>query len=178
MTLLRLSFIRLRYTALLSGTFSFLEGGIEFVQEVCGGIVIGFALGFLLQLFSRNYLEPVLGVLFSFTIPYITYIIANFIEVSGVLAVVVNGLIGSRILLMHHSSLRRVLGYAAWDLFIILLNCFVFILIGLQLSTINSTLTAKTNGVIYRICFIDYFSMLIVRMIWVYAKVVLLTLEL
>lgn len=161
---------KLAVVALLSGTFSLWEGGLAFAQQVCGGIILGFALGFLLQLLSRRYLEPVLGVLFSFTIPYITYIVANFIGVSGVLAVVVNGLIGSRVLLQHHSSLRRILGYAAWDVFIILLNCFVFILIGLQLRTITSTLTAHQMVLYTGYAFLITFAMIAVRMAWVYAK--------
>lgn len=161
---------KLAVTALLSGSFSLAEGGLEFFQEVFGGIFLGFVLGFLFQLFSRRYLEPVLGVVFSFTIPYITYLTANFLEVSGVLAVVVNGLIGSRILLTHHSSLRRVLGYAAWDIFIILLNCFVFILIGLQLRFITSSMTTKQMVLYTAYAFLIAFAMVVVRMIWVYAK--------
>ena len=101
---------KLALTALFSGTFSLVEGGIEFVQIVCGGIIVGFILGILFQFFSKCYLEPTLGVVFSFIIPYITYIVANALEVSGVLAVVVNGLVGARVLIKHHSSLRRVLG--------------------------------------------------------------------
>lgn len=162
---------KLSLIALFSGTFSFLEGGIEFTQVVFGGITVGFTLGFLFQLFSRRYLEPVLGVVFSFIIPYITYIIANFIEVSGVLAVVVSGLIGSRIVLAHHSSLRRVLGYATWDIFIIFLNCFVFILIGLQLRTITSTLTMNQMLLYSGYALLISFAMVVVRMIWVYVKI-------
>lgn len=162
---------KIAVTALLSGTFSFLEGGLEFAQVVCGGIILGFILGFLLQLFSRRFLEPALGVVFSFTIPYITYIIANFLEVSGVLAVVVNGLIGSHVILTHHSSLRRVLGYAFWDIFILLLNCFVFILIGLQLRSITRMLTTKEMVLYTGYAILITFAMIVVRMIWVYAKI-------
>lgn len=161
---------KLAVAALLSGAFSLIEGGVEFFKVVSGGILVGFGTGFLFQLFSRHYLEPVLGVVFSFTIPYITFILANFIGVSGVLAVVVNGLIGSRILLMHHSSLRRVLGYAVWDIFIILLNCFVFILIGLQLRNITRVLTPEQMLLYTGYALLITLAMVVVRMIWVYAK--------
>lgn len=161
---------KLALTALLSGTFSFVEGGKEFIQIVIGGIMVGAALGFLLQLFSRNYLSPILGVIFSFTIPYITFIIANYLQVSGVLAVVVNGLIGSRILYTHHSSLRRVLGFATWDILVILLNCFVFILIGLQLGAITQILTAKQMLLYAGYALLIAFTMVVVRLCWVYAR--------
>lgn len=161
---------RLATLALLSGSFSFAEGGIEFLQVVVGGVILGLGLGFLLQTLSRLYLEPVLGVVFSFTIPYSTYIIANLIGVSGVIAVVVNGLVGSRILLTHHSSLRRVLGYATWDIFIILLNCFVFILIGLQLKNITSVMTIQQMILYSGYAVFIFLVMLVVRFIWVYAQ--------
>lgn len=156
--------------ALLAGSFSLSEAGMEFIKVVFGGILVGFITGFSFQLFSKNYLEPVLGVVFSFSIPYITYIAAHYIGVSGVLAVVVNGLIGSRILLTHHSSLRRVLGYATWDIFIILLNCLVFILIGLQLSSITSMMTAQQITLYTLYALLIVFCMIAVRMIWVFAN--------
>jgi monovalent cation/hydrogen antiporter len=161
---------KLALTALLSGTFSFIDGGIEFTKDVVGGVAIGFATGFLFQLFARRYLEPVVGVVFSFTIPYMTYLAAYSLGVSGVLAVVVNGLIGARVLLTHHSSLRRVLGYAAWDIFIILLNCFVFILIGLQLRPLTNLMTIGQIVLYTAYGFLIFVAMLTLRMLWVYTK--------
>jgi len=161
---------RMSITALLSGAFSISEASFEFVKVVSGGIIIGLTLGTILQRFSRSYLNPVAGVVFSFTIPYITYILADAMGVSGVLAVVVAGLIGSRVLLKHHSSQRRVIGFAVWDTFIILLNCFVFILIGLQLRTLTSEMTIQQIMQYTGYAILIVFAMTIVRMIWVYTK--------
>lgn len=161
---------RLGVAALLSGVFSFSEASMEFVKVVSGGIVVGLILGYLLQNFSKRYLEPVVGVVFSFTIPYITYILADLLGVSGVLAVVVNGLLGSRVLVRHYSPLRRVLGYAAWDIFIILMNCFVFILIGLQLRTLTASMTIKQMMLYTGYAALITLALIAVRMIWVYSK--------
>lgn len=161
---------RLAVVALLSGVFSFEQASVEFVKTVSGGIFIGFVLGYVIQRFSRRYLEPVVGVVFSFTIPYITYILADALGVSGVLAVVVNGLMGSRILIRHHSSLRRILGFATWDIFIILMNCFVFILIGLQMRTLMSVMTMKQMVLYTGYALVITCTMIVVRMIWVSAK--------
>lgn len=163
---------RLALTALFAGTFSLLEGIIEFSEVVFGGVIVGIALGVLFQLFSRRYLEPVLGVVFSFLIPYITYISATFIGGSGVLAVVISGLIGSKILVEHHSSLRRIVGYANWDIFTIFMNCFVFIVIGLQLRTIVEALTTSQMVLYAGYATFITLAMVIVRMLWVYAKFV------
>lgn len=161
---------KIALTALLTGSFSLKEGGLEFCYVVMGGIIIGLLSGFLFQEFSRRYLEPVLGVIFSFTIPYVTYIVADLLAVSGVLAVVVNGLIGARILYTHHSSLRRVLGYAVWDISIILLNCLLFILIGLQVRTIAGEMPLNQIVTYSGYALFIAFAMSVVRMIWVYGR--------
>lgn len=161
---------RLAVTALLSGAFSFSEASFEFIKITFGGVLLGLILGFTIQTFSRRYLDPVVGVVFSFTIPYVTYVLADFLSVSGVLAVVVCGLIGSKILLTHHSSLRRILGYTTWDIFIILLNCFVFILIGLQLRMIIKGMTYEQMMLYTKYTLMITFTMIVVRMIWVYAR--------
>ena len=49
------------------------------------------------------------------------------------LAVVINGLMLARWCSEHHDPHRHVLAVTLWDIFTILLNCFVFILIGLQI---------------------------------------------
>lgn len=156
--------------ALLTGPVSIIEGVSTFLYIVCGGVVVGLALGFLFQEFSRRYLEPVLGVVFSFIIPYATYIIASLLGVSGVLAVVVNGLLGARILHTHSSSLRRILGYAVWDIIIILLNCFVFIMIGLQVRSISKEFSFHQIAIYFGYAFLIAIVMIIVRMMWVYGR--------
>lgn len=161
---------KIALAALLTGSYSLNEGGFEFFYVVAGGIFIGFVLGFFFQILSKSYLEPVLGVVFSFTIPYVTYIVADLLDVSGVLAVVVNGLIGARLLHTHQSSLRRVLGYAAWDILIILFNCLVFILIGLQIKTIAAVMTIHQMISYSGFALLIAFAMTVVRMVWVYGR--------
>lgn len=159
--------------ALLSGSFTFLSSGLDFIYTVTGGVIVGLILGIALQQFSKRYLEPVLGVVFSFTIPYITFIVASFLNVSGVLAVVINGLIGSRVLPTHRSSLRRVLGYAVWDIFAILMNAFVFILIGLELRKIVETMTLNKIAFLSAVALLISITMVIVRMAWILARVMM-----
>lgn len=160
--------------ALMTGSLSFNEGTGEFFYVVIGGVIVGSVLGYLFQMFSRRYLEPVLGILFSFTIPYVTYIVAENLAVSGVLAVVVNGLIGARILHSHHSSLRRIVGYAVWDIINILLNCLVFTLIGLQVRTIATAMSTHQIIEYSGYALLIAFAMVVVRLIWVYSRTAVL----
>lgn len=161
---------KIALVTLLTGSLSLSNGVWSFFYVVIGGVIIGFVLGHLFQEFSRRFLEPVLGVVFSFTIPYVTYIVADALNVSGVLAVVVNGLIGARILHSHYSSLRRILGYAVWDILIILLNCLVFILIGLQVRAIAKEMTFHQIISYSGYALLIAFTMSVVRMIWVYGR--------
>lgn len=68
---------KLAVVAILTSTFSFFDAGLELFKIVSGGTIVGVVLGFLLQNLSRKLLDPISGVLFSITIPYITYISAD-----------------------------------------------------------------------------------------------------
>lgn len=161
---------KIAVAALFSGTFSLSVAGVELVKVVLGGILVGVTLGLLIQTLSRKYLEPIVAVLVSFTIPYITYFVADHLGVSGVLAVVVNGLIGARIIAKHHSSLRRIIGYSFWDIFNILLNCFVFMLIGLQLKGIVSSMAPRQIFLYSFYGLLITLALIVIRLTWVYAK--------
>lgn len=161
---------RIAVISLLSGIFSWSDAIFEFFKIAIGGIAIGLLFGFVLQRFSRRYLDPITGVVLSITIPYVTYIIADALEVSGVLAVVTNGLVGSQAILTHQAPLRRILGFLIWDIYVILLNCFIFILIGLQLKSFISSMPPEkiVMNILYGILLT--IALIAIRMGWVYAK--------
>jgi Na+/H+ antiporter len=161
---------RIAVATILSGAFSLWSASWEFFKIATGGSLVGCALGFPLQYLSRRFLDPVVGVLFSITIPYVTYIAADTLGVSGVLAVVVNGLIGSRVLATHHSSLRRVIGFAFWDIFNILMNSFIFILIGLELRQLIHDMPPQAIALYTAYAFLITFALIVIRFLWVYAK--------
>ncbi len=161
---------KLAIVSLLSGIFSWEGAIVEFLKTVTGGILLASTLGLLIQKFSRKYLAPVVAVLFSFTIPYMMYITADHFGVSGVLAVVGTGLIGSRMLAKHPSSLRRVLGLAVWDIFAILMNCFVFILIGLQLRGITKVLTPQQLALYSAYGALITAALIVIRLAWISVK--------
>lgn len=161
---------RFALAALVAGSFSWADASVEFVKITIGGIMVGLGFGLLLNYFSIKILSPVLGVIFSLVVPYITYFIADWLRLSGVLAVVANGLIVSRIFVKHYSSARRLLGVTIWDIFIVLLNCFVFILIGLQLAAISQRMTRDEMFLYTGYGILVTTVMIAVRMLWVYLE--------
>lgn len=164
---------KLAIAALLSGVFSWTDGLFELIKVAIGGAAIGLIFGFIIQRFSRRFLEPVAGVVLSITIPYVTYIAADAAGVSGVLAVVANGLVGSKTILTHQAPLRRILGFLMWDIYVILLNCFVFILIGMQLKLFISDM--QIREIVLNICYGIIFTaaLILIRMAWMYAKTII-----
>ncbi len=161
---------RLAVIAIISGTFSWAEGSIEFIKTVIGGVSVGIFMGLTIQRLSSLVLTPVVGVLFSFIIPYLTYILADSLGVSGVLAVVVNGLFSSYWVVKNQAGLRRILGATSWDIFIILLNCFVFMIIGLQISTLAEQMSWHHLAIYFAYGLLFTGVLIAVRMIWVFTK--------
>ncbi|WP_068471020.1 Na+/H+ antiporter [Candidatus Protochlamydia phocaeensis] len=161
---------RLAVIALLSSSFSLNQASVEFIKVVFGGTIIGFVLGYGLHWFSSHFFGSVMAAVFSFAIPYILYLVADYLAVSGVLAVVIGGLIGSRLFKTHFSSLTRVISLAGWDIFIIILNCFVFMLIGSQFGA------AARQMPLDRLIIYSGYGLLItcitilVRMVWIYTN--------
>ncbi len=161
---------KLAIVALLTGVFSWADSSFEFAKVTLGGIVVGAISGFTIQRFSSKHLPAVIGVMFSFVIPYIVYIAADLLQTSGVLAVVTNGLFLSRYLIIHHEAQRRVLALVSWDIFVVLLNCFVFIIIGLELKVISKEMTVNQMLLYSAYGFLIMLVMMAVRMIWIYTR--------
>ena len=159
---------KLALAFLMYEAFNFKELSLVFTFAVLGGIILGVVSGYFMQFFSRYFLGPVVGVAFSFTIPYVTYAFADILNVSGVLAVVVNGLIGSHIVLRHQLSQRRILAFASWDIFFILINCFMFMLIGTQLKGMVKHMHGDQILIYTGYGLFFTFVLILVRMIWIY----------
>ncbi len=161
---------KMSVVALFTGAFSLADASIEFAKIAVGGILLGVVFGYFIQIFVRQFLPAIVAVMLSFTLPYIVYIVAMSLEVSGVLAVVAFGLITSWFLTKHYDSYRRMLSVPTWGIFIILLNCFVFILIGLQLKSITAEFSlaeiSRFTGYALAITAI----MILIRLLWVMIK--------
>ncbi|HMR85344.1 MAG TPA: cation:proton antiporter, partial [Niabella sp.] len=93
------------------------------------GIVAGVVLAWTLRFFRSN---NMVIISFMLLMPFVTYLVAEHFEVSGVIAVVILGLSMSR--LSRHKFPESVKQQSKnfWDIIIFLLNGFIFLLIGLQ----------------------------------------------
>ena len=137
--------------AVLTGAFSFLDASAQFVGVAIGGMIIGVLLGRFFVFIHRHLGDVFIEVLMTLSVPYITYILAESLHVSGVLAVVAAGLVRGRYSPEIVSAEMRIIARSVWNLLVFLLTSLVFILIGLQLSGIVGRLTgySATELVLY-----------------------------
>ena len=114
------------------GTFDALEAGAELVLAAAGGIAIGFAAGWLEVRVLQRLVDRPLAIVWTALTAYGSYVIAEQIHVSGVLAAVVSGLyLGARADQAFDAD-TRLSAIAVWEVFVFVLNALVFILLGLQ----------------------------------------------
>lgn len=158
---------RLALAAVVSGTFSVVDAGLSFVVVATGGVLVGLVVGYLTTQVLRYLSDPPVEVMVTMLAPFAAYIPAEEAGVSGVLAVVIAGVIvgvrGPRVM----SSETRVLGMSAWQMLLFVLNGLVFILIGLQLPTIVMELDQpplELLGVAGAISL----TVIVTRLLWVY----------
>ena len=108
---------------------------------------IGLAIGYLAFLLSKGKnFDSVILTSISLIVPFTSYLLADYFEVSGVLAVVTTGLYlswHSEAIITHQARITR---YAVWDVIIFILNGLIFIFIGLQLKSIMAGIISYSPG--------------------------------
>ena len=120
----------------VSGTFTIVEVGIDFFIAAAGGIVVGVIVAVIYAPIRKRISNPSFETILSFTIPYIAYIPAEEIHASGVLAVVVTGLLVGHKAPFLQSGTARLTAEGNWRTVSFFLEQAVFLLIGLQLLAI------------------------------------------
>jgi len=131
---------RFAAAAAMGGTFDATHAGIGFVLVAAGGIAIGYGCGLALVWLLRRLHDSNLEVMASFLAAWASYLAAESVEASGVLATVACGLVlGWR---QHEvlGSESRLQARVAWDFVVFVLEALVFILIGLSLRGVLARL--------------------------------------
>jgi monovalent cation/hydrogen antiporter len=119
-----------------AGSVGIWQAGGRFVLAAGGGIAIGVVAAVLLGRLRQRILDPVLDTTLSFLAPYVAYLPAEEAHASGVIAVVVCGLILGHRATVQQSAASRIAERTNWRTIEFLLENSVFLLIGLQVRTI------------------------------------------
>lgn len=133
----------------LTSQFDLIDSVAGFFRISIGGIIVGLVLGWLIaQLISRvdNYLiETTLTTVLAFG----SYLVAERLGVSGVLAVVAAGLVNGNISPQGMSPTSRIVIFNFWEYVAFLANSLVFLLLGLQVNI--TALLASWQSILWAI---------------------------
>ncbi|MGH8635257.1 MAG: Na+/H+ antiporter [Burkholderiales bacterium] len=154
--------------AVMTGAFSLREASFEFVGVAIGGVIVGILMGRIFISVHRYLGDVFIEVLMTLAVPYITYILAESLRVSGVLAVVAAGLVRGRYAPEIVSAEMRIIARSVWNLLVFLLTSLVFILIGLQLSGILGRLTGYSAKELVLYATLVSAVAIAVRFAWIY----------
>ena len=132
-------------TALLTGAFSLVNASFTLFLSSIGGAVVGFAVVFLknktLKFIEQVAAKDVISfLLIELLLPFVVYVIAEIIGVSGIIAAVVAGVLQSN---SHHritlfdAELANV-SESIWSTIGFTLNALVFLFLGIELSEVTS----------------------------------------
>jgi len=117
---------------ILSGSPSFGDATIRFLEITLGGTAIGLAVGFLGLALLRFAEDAPLEILATLVIAYGSYLAADLVHASGIVAVVVAGIVVAR----YGAQLGRLHGpqlLGFWSLLAFVLNAMLFIIVGAAL---------------------------------------------
>ena len=116
--------------ATLAGGFLLAGAVSDFIVATVGGIVFGYVVGRVAAEILRVLDDPPVEVVISLIVPFIAYLPAEELGLSGVLAVVTAGLVIGRRLATILSPGSRVMWLTTWKIVAFVLNGLAFILVG------------------------------------------------
>ena len=163
--------------AAISGTVSVWQVGAGFAVSAIGGVAIGLAVALVVGKIRRRIEDEVTDVAVSLLTPWIAYLPAEEIHVpgldtqpSGVLAVVVAGIILGHKSPLIQSASSRLFERTNWTTISYVLENAVFLLIGLQIrSIVEDVGESELSGArITLACAAVLVTIILLRFVWVF----------
>lgn len=124
---------RFAVAAVMGSAFVIWKATLQFIVLLGGGFLVGFVLAKILSfILTRVHKNVNVTISFMILMPFVAYLIAEHLHVSGVIAVVILGLAIARFSKKIFPESLKNQSQSLWDLIIFLLNGLIFILIGLN----------------------------------------------
>jgi len=121
-----------------AGSFSFSHFGLLFLQEAFGGILMGLVIGYCLHLLLKSIDHYETEILLTLAFVMAGYTFCSYIHISGPLAMVVMGLmVGNFKKDIAMSDTTQKFVHKSWELFDVILNAILFIIIAFVLIVID-----------------------------------------
>jgi monovalent cation/hydrogen antiporter len=146
--------------------FSFASAVGQFVIAATGGVLVGIVVAYAVRLVRRAKPDALMSNAVSLATPFAAYLLGEKLHVSGVLAVVVAGLIVGHDTPRLATGASRLQTSAVWRLVDFLLEGFVFLLIGQQLPRVVKELEKYSTSTIVIAVGITLGVVLLLRPLW------------
>jgi len=147
---------------------------LDLVLSYAGGIAIGAAVAGVIILVRRHLHDAMLGTVLSVATPFLAFLPAEELHVSGVLAVVICGLTLARYAPRLISAESRMRTYSFWGLTTYLLNAALFVLVGIELPKATDALESHTlrDGILA--VGVATLAVVLSRVAWSYASTIVI----
>ncbi len=156
--------------AALYGGVTIAEVGIDFLVAAGGGVAIGVGVFVLVAWLRKRITDPLMDTAISFLTPFAAFVAAEEVHASGVISVVVAGLLLGHKAPILQTAQSRITERITWRTVAFVLENTVFLLIGLQLDWILAGVAGSTlsPGRIALVCGATLATVIVVRLAWVY----------
>ena len=144
--------------------------GTDFLVASVGGAAIGFVVFVVIARLRRHVTDPILDTAISFVVPYVTYIVSEEAHSSGVVSVVVTGLLLGHKAPIIQTAQSRIAERMNWRTIAYFLENTVFLLIGLQAQWILHDVRAGgvSSGRVVAVCGLTLLTAVVLRIGWVF----------
>jgi Na+/H+ antiporter len=162
---------RFAVAALTGVTFVLWKAYLQFLIVLVGGFAVGFVIGRLLGfVLARVRSNALVTLSFMLLMPFVVYLVAEELHLSGVIAVVTLGLIVSRTSNLVFADHLKQQMKAIWDVIIFLLNGLIFVLIGLEFPYILKSMGQERVLPYIGYSFLIFLVTLVLRMARVFLQ--------
>ena len=159
---------RVAMVAAMSGQFSLAHAASSFVLLSAGGIVVGAAWGYGSVWLFRRLHDSNLEIAASFLVAWASYLTAEAVGVSGVLATTTGGLLMGWYQHETVSPQTRMQSRAAWSVAVFVLEALLFILVGLSLRGILARFDWHTATTLVPLALLISLGVIAARLVWIF----------
>ena len=163
--------------AAVTGAFSLADATGSFTILFFGGILIGLALGFLAKqgigiLRRRGYVSTTMHVIYEVLSPFLIFLAAEELHVSGILAVVAAGLVMQEHTLemvSPETARHQMVSNSFWEVIVFLINGILFVMLGMQLPKVLQPQAmdgVRPSVVIFAMLAVTV-TIIVMRLLWI-----------
>jgi Na+/H+ antiporter len=165
---------RIGVAAVVTGAFSPARAALQFLITGAGGVIVGLGVGWLIGEVRRRATFPIIENTISLLTPFLAYIPADQLGLSGVLATVAVGLYLGRRGPRFTRAASRVQAEGTWTMVQFLLESLIFMLVGLELPYVLHGLGSHSLAQLIGYGAVVTLVAIAVRLLYTFTSVLLL----